>query len=211
MAGSEGSEGVPGPPPVRPAHDFDASYAAGQPPWDIDRPQAAFRQLAERGRLVGRVLDVGCGTGEHALMAAERGLDATGVDIASTAITTARRKAAVRGVSARFIIGNALELGDLGESFDTVLDCGLFHVFDDRDRSAFVHELRASMPVNAWYYMLCFSDLEPGDWGPRRIKQEDIGLSFSDGWRTERIEPATLELIVEPGKAHAWLASIRRT
>ena len=82
MSRSESSDGVTGPPPVRPAHDFDASYASGRPPWDIGRPQAAFRELADRDRLVGRVLDVGCGTGEHALMAAERGLDATGVDVA---------------------------------------------------------------------------------------------------------------------------------
>ena len=210
MPGSESSDGVPRPRPVRAAHDFDASYATGRPPWDIDRPQAAFRGLAERDRLVGRVLDVGCGTGEHTLMAAERGLDATGVDIASTAIAIARRKAVERGVSARFMTWNALDLGDLGESFDTVLDCGLFHVFDDLDRSAFVQALKASMPVNAWYYMLCFSGLEPGTWGPRRIQQDDISLSFSDGWRVGRVEPATLEIRVEPGKAHAWLASIRR-
>src|SRR5436190_18213935 len=98
--------------------DFDASYAAGTPPWDIGRPQAAFRELADHGKLTGRVLDVGCGTGEHALMAATAGLDATGVDAAPTAITMARRKADERGIPARFMTGDALALADLGESFD---------------------------------------------------------------------------------------------
>ena len=51
--------------------DFDAAYS-GTPPWDIGRPQPAFLALAEAGALRGRVLDVGCGTGEHTLMAAGR-------------------------------------------------------------------------------------------------------------------------------------------
>lgn len=157
------------------------------------------------------MLDVGCGTGEHALMAAAIGLEATGVDAASTAVTIARRKADERDLGARFLTWDALALGDLGESFDTVLDCGLFHVFDDLERPTFVDALRASMPLGARYYLLCFSELEPGDWGPRRIRQEEIRASFRDGWRVEEIEPAELEINVEPGRARAWLASILRT
>jgi cyclopropane fatty-acyl-phospholipid synthase-like methyltransferase len=209
MSESEHAAGLPR--AVRGAEDFDAMYVAGRPPWDIGRPQPAFRDLADRGRLVGRVLDVGCGTGEHALMAAAMGLDATGVDEANTAVDLARRKATERDLRARFLTWNALELAGLGESFDTVLDSGLFHVFEDPDRSRFVDSLRASMPVGARYYMLCFSDLEPGDWGPRRIHQDEIRAGFSDGWHVEGIEPAQMETTIEPGTVRAWLASIQRT
>ena len=73
----------------RRTEDFDALYA-GTPPWDIGRPQPAFLALAEAGAIRGRVLDVGCGTGEHVLMAADLGLDATGLDAAPTAIDAAR-------------------------------------------------------------------------------------------------------------------------
>ena len=197
-------------PESRPPHDFEGMYVAGRPPWDIGRPQSVFRELAERGGLAGRVLDIGCGTGEHALMAAAAGLEATGVDASSTAVTIATRKAGERDLSARFLTWNALELSGLGESFDTVLDCGLFHVFEDLERPRFVDSLRASTRPGSWYYMLCFSDLEPGDWGPRRIRQDEIRAAFSDGWRVEQIEPAQLETIIEPGAVHAWFASIRR-
>ena len=210
MSEGDRSNSSPGPRQARRADEFDAMYVAGRPPWDIGRPQSAFRELADRGRLVGRVLDVGCGTGEHALMAAAIGLDATGVDAAGTAVTIARRKANERDLGARFMTWDALELADLGESFDTVVDCGLFHVFDDLDRPKFVAALRASMPVGARYYMLCFSDLEPGDWGPRRIQQDEIRVSFSDGWHVEEIQPAKIEITIDPGSARAWLASIRR-
>src|SRR5271165_4144493 len=116
--------------------DFDASYA-GTAPWDIGRPQPVFLALAEAGAISGRVLDVGCGTGEHTLMAARLGLEATGLDFSAAAIALAEAKGRDRGLTARFQVGDALELAALGEQFDTVLDCGLFHVFDDGDRRLF--------------------------------------------------------------------------
>ena len=195
----------------RPANGFDHIYRTRQAPWDLGRPQTAFRELANGGRLVGRVLDVGCGTGEHALMASALGLDATGVDSAPTAIAMAAHKASERGLPARFLIWDALRLPDLGESFDTVLDCGLFHVFDDPHQEELAGALRASMPPGSRYFMLCFSDLEPEGWGPRRISQEQIRASFGDGWQVEGIAPTRLEITIEPGSVHAWLASILRT
>jgi cyclopropane fatty-acyl-phospholipid synthase-like methyltransferase len=192
-------------------HDFDSIYATGTPPWDIGRPQPAFVVLANIARLVGRVLDVGCGTGEHALLAATLGREATGLDISARAVAMAQDKAAERGLNARFVEWNALELSGLNEQFDTVLDCGLFHVFEDQERPRFVDGLRASMSSGGVYYMLCFSDRQPGDWGPRRIRQEEIRHSFADGWTVESIQPATIEIAIDTGSAEAWLASIART
>lgn len=59
-------------------------------------PQAAFVRLAGQGLLSGRLLDAGCGTGEHALLAAARGARAADVDISPQAIAAARDKAAAR-------------------------------------------------------------------------------------------------------------------
>ena len=211
MSESGRLDGLPGPRQARRTEDFDALYEAGTPAWDIGRPQPAFVELADRGRLVGRILDVGCGTGEHALMAAALGLDATGIDAAATALAAARRKADERGVSARFLEWDALELASLGEQFDTVLDCGLFHVFEDDDRPRFVDGLRASLPAGGHYHLLCFSDRQPGDWGPRRIREDDIRANFADGWTVETIEPARIEITHDPGAAYAWRAAILRS
>src|ERR1700716_2866190 len=169
------------------AEGFDALYA-GRPPWDIGRPQPAFVGLRDRDLLQGRVLDAGCGTGEHALMSAALGLEATGIDLAPTAIELAKRKAEERNLPARFLVWDALQLPALGEQFDTVLDCGLFHVFDDDDRARFVESLRAVIPAGGRYHMLCFSEHQLGDWGPRRVTQDEIRASFADGWRVESIE-----------------------
>lgn len=192
----------------RRAEEFDAMYT-GTPPWDIGRPQPAFAALAEAGAIRGRVLDAGCGTGEHALMAARLGLDATGVDTAPRAIELARRKAAERGLSARFLLANALQLDSLGERFDVVLDCGLFHVLDDEDRAAYVDSLGAVTSPGSRYFMLCFSERQPGDLGPRRVTRDEIRASFASGWEVESIEPVHLEIVFGP-PVEAWLASITR-
>ena len=90
-------------------HDFDSSYE-GTPPWDIGHPQPAFLSLARSGALSGSVLDVGCGTGEHGLMAAELGFDTTGIDLSPTAIRLAEHKARERGLAPRFLVADALAL-----------------------------------------------------------------------------------------------------
>src|SRR5207249_4092810 len=73
----------------------DELYAT-PPPWDLGRPQSAFLALADQGAIRGRVLDVGCGTGEHVLMCAQRGLAATGIDLATPALAAAQKKARER-------------------------------------------------------------------------------------------------------------------
>lgn len=197
-------------PEVPRAAEFDALYQSETPPWDIGRPQPAFVRLVDAGELRGRVLDVGCGTGEHALMAAAEGLEAIGVDAAPTAIGRARQKAAQRSLDARFDVWDALDLPALGEHFDTVLDCGLFHVFDDDQRVRFVASLSAVVVPGGRYFMLCFSDRQPGEWGPRRVRQDELRHCFADGWRVDAIEESVLEITLSPDGAQAWLASFAR-
>jgi SAM-dependent methyltransferase len=192
-----------------PADSFNDAYR-DTPPWDIGRPQPGFRALVESGALRGRVLDAGCGTGEHAMLAASHGLDATGIDGAPIAIEKAEAKARERGIEVRFFVGDVLDLALLGEQWDTVLDCGVFHVFDDDDRAVFVENLAAVIPPGGRYYMLCFSDRQPGAAGPRRVSQEEIRASFADGWRVDSIEASVIETNWQERSAHAWLATITR-
>jgi SAM-dependent methyltransferase len=199
-------------PRPRPPHDFDAIYADSTPPaWDIGRPQPAFDRLAQAGELVGRVLDVGCGTGEHSLLAASLGHEAVGVDIAPRAIELANTKAAERGLQARFVVLDALRLVELGERFDTVLDCGLFHVFDDADREGYVISLTEVVPPGGRYHMLCFSDHQPGDWGPRRVTEEEIRIALSEGWEIDSIERSVIDITFDTAGALAWQVAATRT
>jgi cyclopropane fatty-acyl-phospholipid synthase-like methyltransferase len=188
---------------------WDSVYE-GSPPWDIGRPQPAFVKLAEVGKLQGRVLDVGCGTGEHTLLAAQHGADAMGIDIAARAVKRARRKAAERGINAEFEVADALRLDQLSQRFDAIIDSGVFHVFGDDERPTYVKSLRSVLRPGGTCYLMCFSDREPGDWGPRRVSEAELRSAFADGWTMESIEPAEFEVAIEPDRAQAWLATIHR-
>ena len=194
---------------------WDDAYAGSTPPpWDLGRPQPAFVRLAEQGLLTGRVLDVGCGTGEQTLLAASSGAEALGVDVSPLALEQARGKAAARGIKARFEVADALSLGDLGLSFDTVIDSGLFHVFDDDSRARYVASLASVLRPGGHLYLMCFSDRQPGTFGPRRVSQDELRAAFGDGWTILAIQADTFA--VNPGvfpatTVQAWLASITRS
>jgi SAM-dependent methyltransferase len=194
--------------------EWDDSYTAEAPaPWDIGRPQPAFARLADEGRLTGQLLDAGCGTGEHALLAASRGADVTGIDVAPTAIARARAKASERGLNARFEVADALDLGPLRLTVDTVIDSGMFHVFSDGDRARYVASLAGVLRPAGACYLMCFSDRQPGTWGPRRVSAAELNMAFSDGWAIESMTADTVDINPVHGtsQAHAWLAVIRRS
>jgi SAM-dependent methyltransferase len=196
---------------------WDWAYGeGGQAPWDIGRPQPAFLRLADDGLLAGRVLDAGCGTGEHTLLAASSGADALGIDLSSLAIERAREKAATRGIKARFEVADALDLADLGLTFDTIIDSGLFHVFDDVDRARYVESLASVLRPGGTCYLMCFSDRQPGTIGPRRVSEEELRAAFGEGWTVLSIMADAFDLdlsfagIFGGGSAQAWLATISR-
>ena len=193
---------------------FEQMYAAAPPPWDIGRPQRAFVAAAER--VSGRVLDAGCGTGENALYLAERGHDVTGIDYLETPIAAAQRKAKERNLQAEFLVRDATQLSQWDARFETIIDCGLFHVFSDEDRARYVAGLENVCLPGGQLLLMCFSDREPGTQGPRRISEAEFRSSFAAGWSVESLEPSRFEGREEDAKEftaggpHAWFAEILR-
>jgi 2-polyprenyl-3-methyl-5-hydroxy-6-metoxy-1,4-benzoquinol methylase len=188
---------------------FEKAYQ-GKPPWDIGRPQKEFVHLEEAGKISGDVLDVGCGTGDNALYLASRGHGVWAVDSVPKAIETARKKAEERCLAATFMVKDALHLHEIGRTFDSVIDSGLFHTLSDPERPIFVWNLSRVMEPGGSYFMLAFSELEPGGYGPRRIAQREIREAFSDGWRIDEIRAAVFESNTRAEGSRAWLSSITR-
>jgi hypothetical protein len=67
------------------------------------------------------------------------------------------------------------------------------------------------MPPGGRYFMLCFSDRQQGEWGPRRVTEREIRESFAEGWVIDAIEAATMDITIDPTGASAWRAAITRT
>jgi SAM-dependent methyltransferase len=80
--------------------------------------QARLEALFRRGD---RVLDLGCGTGEDALMLAARGVRVVGIDASPERIARAREQASERGLGpeeCRFEVRGAENLDGAGSTFD---------------------------------------------------------------------------------------------
>jgi len=156
------------------------------------------------------VLDAGCGTGENALYLASQGHAVLGVDFAAAAVAKAARRAAERSLGGRasFVEHDALRLGDLPRSFDTILDVGLFHTLQPSDRAAYAATLRHVVEPAGWCFVLAWSDRNPFGCGPERVRRLDLRRAFSGAWRVESIVEEQLETLLPGGRVHAWLAHL---
>ncbi|AFM16336.1 SAM-dependent methyltransferase, tRNA(uracil-5)-methyltransferase [Mycolicibacterium chubuense NBB4] len=199
---------------------FDDFYKNQSPPWVIGEPQPVIVELERSGRISGRVLDIGCGTGEHTILLSSAGHDVLGVDGAPTAVEQARRNAAAQGVDARFEVADALRLA-ASPTYDTIIDSALFHIFDDADRATYVSSLRAATHPGSIVYILALSDAGRG-FGPQ-VSENTIRAAFAEGWQLESLTSVTYRGMVTELNAEgldlqigtrvdepAWLARIRR-
>jgi cyclopropane fatty-acyl-phospholipid synthase-like methyltransferase len=179
-------------------------------PWEIDQPQPEIIRLELEGKIVGTVLDVGCGTGENVLFLAERGYKTLGIDFVEAVVEQAREKAARRHVAARFAVHDVFDVTSLGMCFDTVIDSATFHAFSDPERVRYSQVVHATMKPGAVLHLICIADRESYTGGPRHISQEEIRATFAQGWEVVAIREARYLATLFPDGARAWCTELRR-
>jgi SAM-dependent methyltransferase len=198
---------------------FDDAYRSRSAPWVIGEPQPAIVELERAGWIHSKVLDVGCGTGEHTILLTRLGYDVVGIDFAPNAVEQARANAAEKGVDARFEVADAMDLGEAG--YQTIVDSALFHIFDDADRLRYVSSLHAAVRPGGIVHVLALSDAGRG-FGPQ-VSESDIRDAFGDGWVLDALDTTTYRGVVQEGQADpiglpvgsrvdepAWLVRARR-
>lgn len=192
-------------------------------PWAIGRPQRAIAELAGRDFFEGPVLDIGCGTGENAILLAYRGVEVMGIDVVPKAIELATASAAravaesaragdtSMRVAPEFRVGSALDLPACtgGRTFRTLLDCAVLHVFSDADRERYRESVSAVAEPGARIAVLVFSEHETRPGGPRRMTVRDIERTLGSRWSLVRVQPSRYEHISHDGGARSWLAVLR--
>ena len=113
--------------------------------WGIGHYETTAEQLFPAARAVvesaairpgERVLDLGCGTGNAALLAADRSGEVTGVDPASRLLEVARARAAGEGKKVTFLHGEATSLPAGDASMDVILSVFAVIFAPDPDAAA---------------------------------------------------------------------------
>jgi len=161
-----------------PTGDWEQLYATSEVsslPWyttaldaDIER---ALQEHDLRGR---RILDLGTGPATQAMNLAKRGFDVLATDISPSAIKKAKASAKAAGLSIEFRVDNVLASKLAPNLVDAIVDRGVFHVLPEDKRPAYVRTVHRVLRPNGWLFLKCFSDKEPGTWGPHRIAETEL-------------------------------------
>mmetsp|Transcript_48898 Transcript_48898/g.97216 ORF Transcript_48898/g.97216 Transcript_48898/m.97216 type:complete len:218 (-) Transcript_48898:16-669(-) len=178
---------------------FDELYASPDgPPWDIGRPQDELVWAVWNGEVLGpQILDVGCGTGDNAVLLAMHGFDVIAFDFHEAAVDVARQRVAAAGElrgSVRVLHADVFKLTDeLGTTqFDSVVDSAVFHcIGNDEVQERYARILAERVRQGGHLLLHAVSDRNPDPWigPPRRLSEERARRLFCKeaGWHIESV------------------------
>ncbi len=145
---------------------YSLAYRFGLTPWEKAGRDAAaqFNALLDREQQgdppYGKALDIGCGTGDHAVNLARRGWYVTAVDNVPRALASARAKSVQAGVDVRYVQADVTDMAaQVGSGFSFLLDVGCFHGLKPHHRPAYSQQVEAVSHPGSTLLMLAF---QPG-------------------------------------------------
>ena len=164
--------------------NWDECYQKGETRWDKGAPSPAMRQYLERHAVRGHALVPGCGRGHEVALAAEHGLDATGLDIAPTGIAEARAK--YPHLADRFLMGNLFDPPEkLRGAFNVVLEHTCMSALPPPLRADYRRGIdltlrHGGLLIGVWYIDPA---LDPGTEGPPfPFSVADLTALFAEGY-----------------------------
>jgi len=205
MAGPPGATG--------PTGDWEKLYATSDVatlPWyNPDLDTDIERALKEHRLRNARILDLGTGPATQAMNLAKRGFDVLATDISSSAIRKAKAAAKSAGLSIEFRVDNVITSKLEANLVDVIMDRGVFHVLPKDKRPTYVQTVHRVLRPRGWLFLKCFSDKEPGTWGPFRIAESELRGYFDGPFEIQSVVDSVFQGNVKP-LPKALFATFRR-
>jgi SAM-dependent methyltransferase len=183
--------------------DFDPAYrgeaaefAGARPPWSLGEPQPEIATLIDQGKIIGDVLDAGCGEAALSLHMAALGHNAVGLDASPTAIKLARAEAARQGLAtASFEVADIADFSSYPPGaegrFDTIVDSTLFHSMPVELRDGYQRSIVRAAKPGASYFVLVFAKTSEG--APANpVTEDELRDVVSKYWVIDEIRPARI-------------------
>lgn len=179
-------------------------------PWYTPTLDPDFERALGPQRFRGsRILDLGTGPATQAMNLARRGFDVIGTDISPSAIRKARASAKDANLQIDFRVDNILASKLPRALADVIVDRGVFHVLPPEDRSLYVETVHRVLRPKGWLLLKCFSDKEPGSWGPYRIAPDELRSYFRGSFEVRSVVETVFDGTLDPAPK-ALFAKFRR-
>lgn len=172
---------------------YDALYRTrlARTMWDRDDPDDALARWCDDAP-PGPALDLGCGTGTHAVFLAARGRAVDAVDFSEPALARAARRAREAGVAVRLVRADALRYE--APPYALVVDYGCLHNLDPETRGAYAARVAAlTAPGGLFVLMALAPRYALVDWrvlGPHHLPADLVGALLGPTFALEDVAEA---------------------
>jgi cyclopropane fatty-acyl-phospholipid synthase-like methyltransferase len=163
------------------------------PELDDDLAQA-LDALGLRG---GSALDLGTGPGTQAIQLAQRGFDVTATDLSQAAIWLASARAEAQAIRITWQQDDILSSRLIGP-FDLIFDRGCFHVLPPEQRQEYISTAAGLLKLGGFFFLKCFSQLQPGTQGPNHFTPAQIQLLFSSRLEMRSVSETVYQGTLDP-------------
>jgi cyclopropane fatty-acyl-phospholipid synthase-like methyltransferase len=167
-------------------------YRLGFTPWDTGEIPAQLAALVEGDGALGggRALDIGCGTGTHAVYLARHGWEVTGIELVDQPLRRARDRAAAAGVAVEWVKADAGRLAGAGlrPGFSLLLDRGCYHGLSDEARIAYAGAVKDLAAPRATLLLMSFARNRVLA-GPAGADPAEIEAGFEPDWELDSTTP----------------------
>lgn len=153
--------------------DWEQLYRDEFMPWDTKRPDSHLIEVVQNFPIKPcRALDVGCGTGTHAVWLTRQGFDVTAIDYSETALKLARDKADAAHCDFRLV--DVMKEPLPGTDYRFVFDLGCFHAFDEAQERRLLAEKICACLEEGGLWLTVSGSCDGPEMGPPRVSAADI-------------------------------------